>query len=135
MVTGRADVAEGILDLPGHHQIHAQHHRARSAQRSLIAERIHRGVAVEMHDPLLRSRGFDRVDIGCIVHAQQLFAGRLGRVMVLQIVQQPRCDQLILDRMDARRRFRMMRAHVVLEAQRMADIGSLHGGSCNATVL
>src|SRR5450759_610790 len=31
--------------------------------------------------------------------------------------------------MDACRRFRMMRAHVVLETERVADISGLHGGS------
>ncbi len=41
MVAGRAHVAEGILHLARHHQIHAQHCRTRSTQCRRISKRIH----------------------------------------------------------------------------------------------
>src|SRR3989338_6472102 len=60
------------------------------------------------------------------MHAQQLLARRFRRVVALQKIQQPGGGQPILDGMDPRRAFRVVLAHVVLEAERVGDVGSLH---------
>jgi len=127
MVTGWADVTKNIFDFFPHDQIHTQHHGSSSTQRSLITERIQRGVSVEMHDALWWHTGLNRIYISRVMHAQQLLVCRRRRIMMLQVVQQPGRNQLIFDSVDACRRFRMMRAHVVFETERMADIGGLHG--------
>ena len=83
MVAGRADVAKGVLGLARHHQIDAQHHRARRAQCGRIAERVHRRVAVELHDAVQRRAGLDGIDVARSMHAQQLLARRLRRIVAL----------------------------------------------------
>ncbi len=70
MVTGRTDVAKGVLHLASHHQIHAHHCGSRGTQRSRIAKGVHAGVAIELDPAMLRRVGCDKVDIGSGVHAQ-----------------------------------------------------------------
>jgi hypothetical protein len=47
--------------------------------------------------------------------------------MALQLIQQAGGDQLILNGLNAGRRLRMIAAHVVLEAERVSNVGSWQG--------
>ncbi len=126
MMPGRANIAEGILRFPFHHKVHTHHDGTGCTQCSRIGEGIHLGIAVEHHSALFRRSGCDAVDIVAIMHAQQLFASHFGCFLMLQITEQPGSDQLVLDGMDTSRTFRMIRAHVVLETERMTDVSGLH---------
>ncbi len=70
MMSGRADIAEGILHFASHHQVHAHHRRTCGAQRGRIGKGIHAGVAIEFHPALFRRGSGDSVHIVRIMHAQ-----------------------------------------------------------------
>ena len=67
----------------------------------------------------------DGFDVCPLVHPRQLLYGGQRRIVLLQVGQQAGSDQLIRDRAEPCRTFRMAGTHVVQQAIRMADVGGL----------
>ncbi len=66
------------------------------------------------------------LDKSMIVNARQLLLACMGRIMPFKKRQQPGRNQLILDRVDTRRTFRMIHPHVVFKAGMMRDVSCVH---------
>jgi hypothetical protein len=82
---------------------------------------------VQFLHPLIGRRCLDEIDVGRVVHAQQMAAVHQGRIVVDQVIVQVGGMQAILDGAQARRAFRMPVAHVVFAALGMGDVGGIHG--------
>ncbi len=128
MVTGRADRAEDRPGLAAHHQIDAQHARARRALGGLQGAGGHHGIAVDLDGTRRGGHGEDAGQIVGVMHPPQLFAGDQGRVIVLHDEIQTRHDDLVVDRAQPFGGFRMQGARIVVQAVGVRDDGE-HGDS------
>jgi len=77
MVAGRADGAEGPLNLARRHAAHRVHHRARRPHGRVQAAGGHGGVRIERPQALCRRGGENQIDKRCRVHTFQV--GALGQ--------------------------------------------------------
>ena len=126
MVTRWANGAKRVLQRTRHHQIDTQYNSPRGAPRCLQAMGIHRCIGIELNQPLTRRLRINFINITFAMHAQQLLALHARRFIVLQQPIEPGGNQPIFDRIQALRRFRMTRAHVMQRTRGMSNESSCH---------
>ena len=122
----RTHGAKGVFGFAGHHLVGGEHARARRAQGGIQRVRVHGRVGIEMHDAKARRRGLNGIEITRLVHALQLLARGFGRFALLHVVDEPRGNQLIVNRRQPRRAFGVMRAHVVQQAIAVGNESGSH---------
>ena len=77
VMAGRASRAKGVADGASANRIHRRYRRAGAVQGSLDAAMGHDGISIQRHAITLdRSRLQNRLQIGCRMHAQDLFTSR-----------------------------------------------------------
>ena len=118
VVAGRAAGDEGVVHLAAHHPVHRHHRAAGGMAGGVQAVRVHAGVGVERVQAFAGRGGFDEVDVGGVMHPQQLAALHPRGFEMRQIIEQVGGMQPVIDGAQARGAFRMPVAHVVLEAGR-----------------
>lgn len=126
MVARRAYPAEGDTRVAVEDAINALYHRPGRAPRRGQGPGIHRRVVIDGEMPLLRQVRLEPVEIGGVVHAQELLAGDRGRLDVAQHHVQAAGDQLILDRIEALWALGMVRAHLVTATVGVGDVDDGH---------
>jgi hypothetical protein len=124
--------AEGVLDFTGDHQVDRLHPGPCRAQRRLPGVSVHRRVRIEVHDAQLGRGALESFQMPGGMHAMQLLQGRQGGVVIDKIRIEPLRNQVIADRGEALRSFRMIGTHVVQLAVAVGDEGS--GGHCFLSV-
>ena len=98
--------------------------RARRMQRRFDRMGIERGIRIEIPQAARRCRTFDGFDIRRRMDARQLFPRRRRRFVTCDVPVDAGRDQLVADRRQAFRALGMVRAHFVLQAGRMREVGS-----------
>lgn len=98
VMPGRTHAAESAPYAPGHDFIDSEHACPSRAQRSIQRMAIHGRVGIEMNNPLLRRDFEDGFDEICAYAPARGADVGLGRIHAVEVVGEPRCDQLILDR-------------------------------------
>jgi hypothetical protein len=127
VVSRRAHGAKCILHFAAHHQVGRVAACAGRTQRRLQGTRRHRRVGIEMHDAVRRTAVMHVIDVVARMNAQQLLHLDQRRVMELQVHVEAGGNQAIADRAEPIGTFRMVGAHVVLQAVAMGD----EGGGCH----
>ena len=123
MMARRPDSTKGTSGLAGHHHVNGLDIGARCIERGLEGVGIHRRVAVEPDQPLVRCSRMDLLDIERVVHALDLLPCCRQGVPMQQKGLDTGSDQLVTDGMQACRLFRVMRSHRVLQKHGMRDVG------------
>ena len=116
VVPGRTGGDEGIGRFAAHHQVDRQHRAAGRMACGFQAIRVHAGVGVEHVHACAGHGGFDGIDIGGVMHSQQLAAVHARGLVMRQEVEQAGSVQPVVDGSQAGRTFRVPVAHVVLQA-------------------
>ena len=115
-MAGRAAGDEGVGDLAAHHPVHRHHRAAGGMVGGVQGVRVHAGVGVERVQAFAGRGGFDEVDVGGVMHPQQLAAMHQRGFVMGQVIEQVGGVQPVVDGAQARGTFRMPVAHVVPEA-------------------
>ncbi|MNL13775.1 hypothetical protein D3C87_1346940 [compost metagenome] len=113
VVARRAHAAERVFQFAGHHGVGGGHGGAGRVRGSGQRVAIHGGIRI---DRVVAARGAHGRQLGDIVgpvHALDLLFGGGGRVAAVQQPVQPVRDQVILDRLQPFRAFRMEMSHLV----------------------
>ena len=88
MVTGRAHLAEGIRDAPGHHLVDGVEACADGAYRGLVGAGRHDGVAVYVHARAARPhhfrQAFDAIEMIARILADAVLAGKQQQAVASQ---------------------------------------------------
>ena len=118
---------KGTGDVAAHHQINRHHRTTSGMVGGLQGMRVHAGVGVEGM-PAFGGRGrFDKIDIGGVMHPQQLAAMRARGFVMRQEIEQVGGVQPVVDCTQPRGAFRMPDPHVVQEVAGVGDVGGMHG--------
>ena len=127
MVARRSDRAKGVADLAIDNGVRGSHGRASGGQGRLVAVRVEQGVAVERIVVALgRHIVAHQADGRGTVVALDVRQLRAHAIAVLDQVADMREDQLIVDGLQAGRRFRMPVAHFMALAIGMGINGCAH---------
>jgi hypothetical protein len=128
VVAGRTHRAEGVLDLAVDDGVGRGHGGAGGALRGQPAVCVERGVAVDRIGAARRRHVVAHDGDGVLAMvAFEVLDAHQRRLAVLEQVADVRSDQLVGDRLQARRRFGVPVAHVVAGAIGMAVDGCGHG--------
>ncbi|MOA07045.1 hypothetical protein D3C78_1267200 [compost metagenome] len=92
----------------------------------LVGVRVHQSVGIYRVIPLVRRMFLQTVQVLDSVHAQQLVAGRRGRLPVIQVRHQSAGEQLVGNGVQPLRAFGMPTAHFMQAACRVGKIHGLH---------
>ena len=127
VVAGRTAGDEGVGHLAAHHPVDRHHRAAGRMPGGLQAVRVHAGVGVEFAQAFAGRGRFDEVDVGGVVHPQQLAALYPCGFKMGQVIEQVGGVQPVVDGAQARGAFRMPAAHVVQKEAGVGDVGGMHG--------
>ena len=113
VMSRRPHRAEGGIVLSCQHEVGSEDRGAGGAQGGLQAERVHRGVRIEMHRPRARRGLADRFHVLQRMHAAKLLVARERRVVAREVLAEAGSDELVLDGREALGALGMMHAHFV----------------------
>ncbi len=134
MMPGRANRHEGVRGLPGHHLVDRKRRTADRARCRFEAAGRHRGVGIEAHQPVLRHRVANLLDVFLRMTQRDDFQRRARRMLARQ-----RHEALVLehalDRAQPVRTLRMAERRQMLEAGVMGDEQGQHAAQVLAARL
>ena len=127
VMAGRANRAERIVELAGHHRIDGSHGGTGRTQRRLPAVLVQQGIGI---DGVIATGTGQGIAHGrqraALMHALDLLGAGQRRIAARQQRRQAAGDQLILDRLQPRRRLGMPVAHFMLAAIGMGKDRGAH---------
>ena len=98
MMTRRPHIAKSIFGLAADHHVRGPDHRPGRMQRGGEGMRVHRGIRIHMEEPSVWRRARYGVDIAGLMHPQQLLSQGLWGDLNDEMLNQPGCEQMVLNR-------------------------------------
>lgn len=134
MVSWWPYIAKRILGFAPHYHVRRHDDRTCRMKRSGKCMGSHRRIGIKVYQPVMRGRPLQGVDIVGVMNPQQLRARCSRSRLAHQMLHQPGRKQIILNRRQSSRTFRMMTAHVMQHAIRMMNERRRHGLVVNSAI-